>query len=561
MEKKGKNYFGLCPFHDEKTPSFSVSPEKNIANCFSCNKGGGPIEFYRLIKNISYREAAIELGKRVGIEIKDNSRRSKFYKEYEALEKAHDFYKFTLRNTGQGKEAMSYLKKRGLSEEVIDHFEIGLAPKEFSSLSDMLLDQEVDPAIIESLGLGRKSKKDDKFYDVFRNRIMFPIKGRNGQVIGFSGRALDSSKDNAKYINSQESNVFNKGEVVYHLYENLEEIKAEGNVVLVEGFFDVMALYNAGIKTGIATMGTALTDNQARLIKRYTDRVTVAYDGDNAGLKATDAAIPKLKRARLEVDILTIPDEMDPDDFLKRRGRKQLRKLFENEVIDSYRYYYNHLLKFLDTENVNSITRFQEEVNMLFKDATDVARKLYEKEISDLLGIDFKFSKRRYTPSRADFARKPKKKKSKWNKYFNAECFIIYDLIFGKEHYDLIKDRLVNANQYVDFNNYTIISALCSYYDHFPEKKGVYINEFKERLSEELISHLEKITAEHIEWEQSIQNDRKTILEYIDTIYEYQYLRKIDELQKRYDNLEDNQALEKAELVMQIFEIRRKLNK
>ena len=554
MEKRGKNYFGLCPFHDEKTPSFSVSPEKNIAVCMGCGKGGKPITFYQQVKNISFAEAARELGKKLGITVSTASTQTRFKLEHEAMKLAAGFYQFTLYNTPEGQEALKYLYNRGLNDETIKHFEIGLANNDFQALSNFLLDQKFEPALLIKLGLITKSSNDDKYYDIFNYRIIFPIKDKNLNVIGFSGRSLESNAE-IKYINSSETPLFKKGETLYHLYEETDIIKERDEVILFEGFFDVISAYQIGYKNGVATMGTALTDDQARMIRKLAKTALIAYDGDQAGIQATNKAIPKLKNAKLDVNILLIPGGMDPDDYIRKHQTKGFQKLLEENVKDSYRYYYDDFLSKLDRSNANSVQVFQQNVNLLFKDAGDIVKKMFQAEISELLGFDFVFKETSYDSK--PLPEKKVEKKIVNDRFANAEISLICDLLRTDTHLELIKNELI-PNIYVRLENYEILEAIINYYNH---RNPLILSDFKALLSDNLREYLEREMNLNTEWVNGILLKEKTVQKFIKIIKEYDIQRKIDLLVEQMDEDNVKRSLENLDEITRLRNIQKQLQR
>lgn len=515
-----------------------------------CGKGGKPLTFYQQIKNIPFQQAVQELGEKVGIKVEQFRRPTRFQTEYEVMSKASEFFQFALYNTEDGKKALNYLHKRGLDDTTIKHFEIGYASRDFQSLSNMLIDQKYDPNLLIQLGLTTQSSKDEKYYDIFSNRIMFPIKDVDLNVLGFSGRALDSN-ESAKYINSSESPIFKKGELLYHLGENLDLIKEKKEVTLFEGFFDVISAYQIGHEHGVATMGTALTDAQARLIRRFADTVLIAYDGDQAGIQAANKAIPKLKKARLNVNILNIPSGLDPDDYIKVNGKEGFEKLINHNVIDSYRYYYDDLLLRLDPNNANSVQIFIRDVNLIFRDASQVIKQMFEQEISKRLNIDFKFSHVQISERELPPARKPAEK-FREDKYIIAESYLISELLRRKNHLELIK-TLIDTNTYVKLENYQILQEIIKYYD---TNDFIVISEFKLLIEENLKDHLERSLSQNLNWTQGLVLEENEIKDYINIIESYDFKRQEQELLAQMD--ENNPDWE---ILNEVNKIRRELKK
>lgn len=384
LQKKGKNYFGLCPFHDDTNPSFSVSTEKNIAKCFSCGEGGSPITFLQKIKNIPFDQAALELAEPLGIKLNiQRIEKQQTLKEHEALNEANIFYKFYLKNSKTGEKALTYLKNRGLSLDDIEHFKIGLAPKEYDSLYNLLKQKEFDDQTIENAGL--ISKKSDRVYDLFTYRIMFPLSDLDGRIIGFSGRSVDNKEP--KYYNSPETFIFKKGEILYHLHEALGDIRKQGFVILHEGFFDVISSYKAGLKNAVATMGTALTPNHVKLLSDYTKRVIVAYDGDNAGIEATYKAIKLFERTNIRVDILVLPEGLDPDEYFKKYGAVKYVNLYKKNLVDPYEFMYESTKKGLNLSNLNDAAHLKDFTYKMVLDKPVSIKEIYINKLAKDLNV------------------------------------------------------------------------------------------------------------------------------------------------------------------------------
>lgn len=338
LTKQGKSYKGLCPFHDEKTPSFVVSQEKHLAHCFGCGKGGNPIQFLMDIKQIPFQEALAELAKKNGIAIalQPKKQGKDYTKYYEMLELATKFYAQNLNFTKSGKVALEYLKKRGLDEPTIKAFDIGLAPKNIDSLYKVL--KEAHYLELDMLDLGLIGKNDRGYYDIFMNRITFPIKDEQGHVIGFSARILEEDPNQPKYINTKETFLYHKANVLYHLDAAKSEILRKKRVILHEGQMDVIATTRAGLKECICTMGTALSYEQALVLKKYSSDAILCYDGDKAGIKASKKAIRILKKAGLRVHLVLLPNGMDPDEFVLTHGIDEYLAYFEGHIIDELEY-------------------------------------------------------------------------------------------------------------------------------------------------------------------------------------------------------------------------------
>ncbi len=318
LRKTGKNYKALCPFHEEKTPSFMVSSEKQLFHCFGCGIGGNAFNFLMKWEKISFPEAVKILGGKVGISIStsDKDKKGGVIKEelYQTNEIVAEIFRQELRKR---KSVQDYLKKRGFTREIIEKFGLGWAPSSNDFLK-LVQAKEISLKDLRKLKLVAPSQRGEEWYSWFQRRVIFPIFNPEGRICGFGGRVLDKSLP--KYLNSPESLIFNKGRVLYGLNLSKEGIRKEEEIILVEGYTDVIALYEAGIKNVVASMGTSLTFSQARLIKRYADRVFIAYDQDKAGVAATLRGIDLLLEAGVRVEIISMPEGVDPADIVKKEG-------------------------------------------------------------------------------------------------------------------------------------------------------------------------------------------------------------------------------------------------
>lgn len=325
-KKSGANLFGLCPFHSEKTPSFSVSPDKQIYHCFGCGKGGGVINFIMEIENLSFPEAVEFLAKRAGMSMPEetNDLESRRRARMLELNKAAARFFYEQLSTPAGQAACDYMRKRKLSPVTARNFGIGFAPDTWDSLTHAMKAQGFTEKELAEAGLVRHGKSGG-VYDTFRNRLMFPVIDVRGNVIGFSGRILGDGEP--KYMNSPETLVFNKSRNLFAL--NLAKKSKCGYIILSEGNIDVASLHQAGFDSAVASLGTSLTPEQARLISRYTDQVIIAYDNDGAGIKAAQRAIGILEKLDLKVKVLRLEGAKDPDEFIKLKGPEAFRKLLE----------------------------------------------------------------------------------------------------------------------------------------------------------------------------------------------------------------------------------------
>lgn len=328
LRRSGSNLFGLCPFHGEKTASFSVAPDKGIFYCFGCHKGGSVINFEMEIEGLSYPDAVRALAKRAGMEVPEDEQYQNRYRQQERLwalsKEAARFFHAQL-YAPAGAEGLAYAQKRGMPQSTLTKFGIGFAPNSWSALCDAMREKGYTDEELKESGLVSVSQKNGRIYDRFRNRLMFPIIDIRGNVIGFGGRVMDNSTP--KYLNSPETIIFNKRKNLFAL--NIAKKTKLGYMILVEGYMDAIALHQYGFDCAVASLGTSLTEEHASLLSRYTEQVMLIYDGDDAGQNATKRAIPMLEKAGLQVKVLQMRDAKDPDEFLKKYGADRFRLLLE----------------------------------------------------------------------------------------------------------------------------------------------------------------------------------------------------------------------------------------
>ena len=333
LTKKGNSYWGCCPFHSEKTPSFHVVPDRQMYKCFGCGKGGGAINFVMELENLPFKDAVAVLAQRVGMQVPEfgsspgaRERREKILTINRQAARA--FHRWL--HGPEGAEGLAYLQRRGLSKRTLTNFGLGFAPNGWDSLITELSAQGYDKRDLLDAGLA-VSNKDGRIYDRFRNRVIFPIIDVRGNVIGFGGRVMDDS--NPKYLNSPDTPVYNKSRNLFAL--NIAKTSKVGRVILTEGYMDTISLHQAGFDSAVASLGTALTEEHGQLLSRYFKEAVIAYDGDGAGIKAAQRAIPILEKAGLKVKVLRVAGAKDPDEFIKAYGREAFARLLdqsENQV-------------------------------------------------------------------------------------------------------------------------------------------------------------------------------------------------------------------------------------
>lgn len=392
LTKAGRNFLGLCPFHGEKTPSFNVVEDKQFYHCFGCGKSGDVFKFIEEYRGVSFMEAVQIIAERSGIQLavdKNDLSQPKIQHPHQALYDIHTeaakFYHAVLMTTKMGEKARAYLYKRGLTDEIIKHFQIGLAPSEGNYLYQSMVGK-FDEATIMNSGLFNLAESN-LVYDAFQNRIMFPLANDNGQVVAFSGRIWEESPQTeghqAKYKNSRSTAIFNKSYELYHLDKAKATIKKSHEVYLMEGFMDVIAAYRAGIENAVASMGTALTHEHVQHLSKYCKKVILSYDGDKAGQAATVKALDELKD--LSVEIVSIPDQMDPDEFVQKNSPDELQYLLTKTRISDVEFLIRYL-KPENTENLQAQIEFVEKMAPIIAQATSItAQNSYIYMLAELL--------------------------------------------------------------------------------------------------------------------------------------------------------------------------------
>ncbi len=333
LKKSGRNYLGLCPFHSEKTPSFTVSAERQFFHCFGCKKGGNVFDFYMEYHGVSFQEAFRELARQYGVDLPDRpfSQADRKKSDLRAkllsvTETASAYFSSNLKNNLEGVEARAYLKRRGLRPDTIAEFRLGYAVNRWDGLLSHFRDRGMDLSLAEQAGL--LISKTNGYYDRFRGRVIFPILDLTGQVVGFGGRCLDDSLP--KYLNSPETQLFHKGDLLYGLHESVTAVRETGRVIIVEGYMDCLALRSHGFREVVAVLGTALTSGHVRRIKGLASEAYVVFDSDDAGRAAAVKSLPLFLNEGMTARAIALPDGEDPDSFMKAGGRPQFMKLIEN---------------------------------------------------------------------------------------------------------------------------------------------------------------------------------------------------------------------------------------
>lgn len=393
LKKRGANYLGNCPFHNEKSPSFTVSPAKGIYKCFGCGKAGNSVNFIMEHEHYSYPEALRYLANKYNIEVEEEEQTDE--QKLAANEKeslfvvsnyASKYFKDQMHNSQAGKAiGLSYFKERGFREDTIEKFELGYSPDEWSAFTDTALKNGYNIEFLEKSGL--TIVKEDKKFDRFKGRVMFPIHNLSGRVLGFGGRILKTDAKAAKYLNSPESEIYHKSKVLYGIYFAKKEIIQQDNCYLVEGYTDVISLHQSGVENVVSSSGTSLTEGQIRLIKRFTENITILYDGDAAGLKASFRGIDMILQEGMNVRVVLFPDGEDPDSYAKNHSSEELTNYITEHAQDFIRFKTSVLLEEVGSDPIKRVELIKEIVSSIAIIPDQIKRSIYTQECSSLLDI------------------------------------------------------------------------------------------------------------------------------------------------------------------------------
>ena len=545
LTKKGKNYIGVCPFHDDHSPSMSVSPEKQIFTCFSCGATGNVFTFVSDFEKISFSDAVRLLGEKAGISIGNNTyigniKRDEYFDIYDS---ANKFYQNSL-FTNLGKNAIQYLKNRNIDRDTIKKFGIGLSVQKLS-LTDYLKNKNYSIDKLIDVGL-----TNDNGNDIFINRIMFPIYDLAGNPVAFSGR-IYNTKDTSKYINTKETDKFKKGKILYNYHIAKEHLKKNDSVIIMEGQMDVIRASTIGVNNCIATMGTALTRDHKSIIKNMTNNVILCFDGDSAGEKATISAIELLEDTGIDIKIVRLPNDMDPDEYIIKEGKDSFLYQISNatNLID---YKMELLKKNKDFGNIKDISSY---VNSALKELVyekdDIVVELNLKKLATSFDIDYdnlvnKYEKLKNDNNNKDSYVKVNKPKKVYNRYGQAECYLIYYMLKDEKVINMVEKRV----GYFPDKNIRELSNEIIYYFH---KYGIinvadFISYISDR--EEILRTLRDIIAMGIKEDFQIEE----IEDYIFVINEYHKEVRVNNLNKKLK--EEKDPLKQAEISMEIMKIR-----
>ena len=543
IEQRGKNYFAICPFHDDHNPSMSISKEKQIYTCFVCGAHGNVFNFIMDYENMSFVEAVKTVANKVGIPLDISSYKEKPKEKgitdlYNIYDFANKFYQNNL-YTKDGAEALKYLHDREINDEVIKEFEIGLSTN--NKLTNLLKNKNISNTIILNSGLS--SSKEDAIYDTFVDRIMFPLWDLEGKVVGFSGRVYNK-KDPSKYINSKESDIFKKGKLIYNYHKAKEEIRRKKFLIVVEGFMDVIALYKVGIKNVVATMGTAVTNDQANILKKLSTNVILCFDGDSAGNNATISCAKEMINVGITPSIIRLEEGLDPDDYIKKYGVEKFNEHINNAIslLDFKIDYYKQNTNFSNSEEISKYIKSV--VDELYNVDDKIIKELTIKRLSDETNISIPTIKSMIHGK--PVVKETKKEIVTLNKYEKAERRIIYYML---RHPEVI--RIYENNKcYFPTNEFRFLANEIVYY--YDKNGNISIADFLSYISDkkELFDAISKINMMNLDENYT----HEEILDYINLLNEYSVRVRINNLTNEFKNAIDEKR--KTEIAKEISELK-----
>ncbi|MBA4493171.1 DNA primase [Paenactinomyces guangxiensis] len=579
VKKSGRNYFGLCPFHSEKSPSFSVSPEKQIFHCFGCGAGGDTIKFVMDIEQMTFIEAVRHLAEQAGIHIPESGPALSGKEEEErqqmreALNLASQLYHHVLIHTEYGTAAREYLKQREVSSDTIEEFQLGFAPPSYQFLLQILKRRGFQEELLEKAGLiaTRDSPSQKKYFDRFRGRIMFPIHDSQGRIIGFGGRIIGEGQP--KYLNSPETPFFHKGNHLFNLHRARNQIRKEQQAIVFEGYMDAITAWQSGIRNVIATLGTSFTDDQARVVKRNASTVVICYDADSAGQSAALRGLEILSNHDCTVKVAQMPIGMDPDDYIRRHGGTA----FKEEIVAASL----SLTAFkLESLKKDYNLRDEDERMKYLAKAIDVISGLplaieqdhYMRRLAEEFQLSLEAIKEEQRKRRSRKRREAKRDKehSKWNNGYHeiskrmigrshpvsvaekSEMLLIAHMMRDKAVADWVKSHLG-----ADFNTeiYAALAAyLYAYYEHgYPEDAGSFIRYLP---NESLIPKASELAMLELPDEVS----EEALLDYVRHIRNYPLLKEIEQKEKMVQQLSRaDEPVKAAQLSLEITRLRKQL--
>lgn len=539
LTSKGKNFFGVCPFHSDHSPSMSVSKEKQIYKCFACGASGNVFNFVMNYENISFIDAVKTIAKKAGIILNigntKNTDNNKLEVLYDIYDISNKFYKNNI-NTEDGAKAKEFIKNRGFNLNIINDFDIGLSLKNNDSLTNILLKKNFKQTDLIRSGLVTKDEKGLK--DIYINRIMFPIHNLKGELVGYSGRIYNGESSN-KYFNTKETEIFKKSEILYNYHRAKTAIKEKNQVIVVEGFFAAIRLHTIGIDNVVATLGTAFTKQHALILKRLADEIILCFDGDNAGLEATNSCINELTNIDILPKIIRLEDNLDPDDYVLKYGKEKMLNKIETPM-NTMDFKLEYFKKDKNLSNTEDMSKYINEIiNELNRINDDIYRELTLKKMSDISHISIDVLKNKLT--KKEYKKIIKTDSKKLSKYEIAERNLIYYMLNNKD----ILIKLCRQN--IQFNNpmyQQLFENLIEYYKKYSDLKiSNILTYYKD--DEKIMNILNELILINIK--ENVKEDE--IIDYINLIKKETIDKKINTINKKISTIsgikEQTKLLEK----------------
>lgn len=546
LTQRGKNYFGICPFHDDHNPSMSVSPEKGVYKCFVCGNAGNVFNFVMEYEKVSFYEAVKIVADKIGVSIdistskKENTKKSPLYDIYNI---AYKFYQNNL-NTVYGKDAKKYLLNRKIDEDVIKNFNIGLSLSDSELCNALKAKGFKDDDIVSS---GVAVQNGNNIYDIYKNRIMFPLYDLEGNVVGFSGR-IYNQKSESKYINTKETEIFKKGELLYNYHIAKKEARKEKNIIVVEGFMDVIRLSTIGIVNVVATMGTAVTKYQLNLIQKLAPNITLMFDGDKAGEKATNAFIELANGNDSNIKVVRLEDNLDPDEYILTKGKdKMIYNLSHAQSVYDYKLSsYKENIDFNDSKEVSNY------INVMIKEFEkiddDIVREIEIKKLSESTNVSYDLIKSKLKEKEKKVIITHKPKNIKINKYEKASKYILYRMINDN---NMILYYFNNLSYLPNDTERKLASEIVLFYKKFNSFNLsdfiIYLEDKKELIN--LVIDISDLKYTEDELNDNIDN-------YFDVIKESLYNNQIVKLTSELKN--ESNSVKKMEIAQKIVDLKMK---
>lgn len=546
LTQRGKNYFGICPFHDDHNPSMSVSPEKGVYKCFVCGNAGNVFNFVMEYEKVSFYEAVKIVADKIGVSIdistskKENTKKSPLYDIYNI---AYKFYQNNL-NTVYGKDAKKYLLNRKIDEDVIKNFNIGLSLSDSELCNALKAKGFKDDDIVSS---GVAVQNGNNIYDIYKNRIMFPLYDLEGNVVGFSGR-IYNQKSESKYINIKETEIFKKGELLYNYHIAKKEARKEKNIIVVEGFMDVIRLSTIGIVNVVATMGTAVTKHQLNLIQKLAPNITLMFDGDKAGEKATNAFIELANGNDSNIKVVRLEDNLDPDEYILTKGKdKMIYNLSHAQSVYDYKLSsYKENIDFNDSKEVSNY------INVMIKEFEkiddDIVREIEIKKLSESTNVSYDLIKSKLKEKEKNLIITHKPKNIKINKYEKASKYILYRMINDN---NMILYYFNNLSYLPNDTERKLASEIVLFYKKFNSFNLsdfiIYLEDKKELIN--LVVDISDLKYTEDELNDNIDN-------YFDVIKESLYNNQIKKLTSELKN--ESNSVKKIEIAQRIVDLKMK---